>query len=105
MAVGSAVAVGRRARPPVDNRGRRELCEEYCDWQVVCDIWLTLLFSSISLQKLTNDESNPSSSAVAASVASAEAAADQEGEDKDGDSKKKKNRCAVCRKKVGLTGA
>lgn len=34
----------------------------------------------------------------------AEAAADQDGEEKDGDAKKKKNRCAVCRKKVGLTG-
>lgn len=55
------------------------------------------------MQKLTNDESNPSSSSSVASVA-AEAAADQDGEDKDGDAKKKKNRCAVCRKKVGLTG-
>lgn len=29
---------------------------------------------------------------------------DQEDKDGDKDSKKKKNRCGVCRKKVGLTG-
>lgn len=54
------------------------------------------------MQKLSNDESNPSSS----SAADAAAVVDQEGEDKedDKDAKKKKNRCGVCRKKVGLTG-
>lgn len=55
-------------------------------------------------EKLSNEESNPSSSSAASAAPVAVDAG--EGEDKDDkeDAKKKKNRCGVCRKKVGLTG-
>ncbi|XP_065170818.1 AN1-type zinc finger protein 6 [Atheta coriaria] len=53
--------------------------------------------STTDLPIAEDDSVNPGSSSVEA--------ADHDGSDKDDkDAKKKKNRCAVCRKKVGLTG-
>lgn len=53
------------------------------------------------VQKFLSEETAPSESAGGPSSVGDEQE-DKDGDDKD--SKKKKNRCAVCRKKVGLTG-
>lgn len=45
-----------------------------------------------------------SSAAAEGSVSNCEADDSFDGKETDKESKKKKNRCAVCRKKVGLTG-
>lgn len=53
----------------------------------------------------TNKEKLPESSSSAATEMAGTSISDEQ-DDKDGDkdSKKKKNRCGICRKKVGLTG-
>lgn len=58
------------------------------------NIYCFVLFS----QKLTPESSGSSE------IAGTSSSDDQEDKDGDKDSKKKKNRCGVCRKKVGLTG-
>lgn len=58
------------------------------------NIYCFALFS----QKLTPESSGTSE------IAGTSSSDDQEDKDGDKDSKKKKNRCGVCRKKVGLTG-
>lgn len=50
----------------------------------------------IDLQKLSED--------IASAAGSSSVSDDQDDKEADKDTKKKKNRCGVCRKKVGLTG-
>jgi len=53
----------------------------------------------------TNKEKLPeASSSATTEIAGTSISDDQEDKDGDKDSKKKKNRCGICRKKVGLTG-
>lgn len=51
------------------------------------------------------DEVGVSSGAAEGSISSGDVDDCFDGKETDKDSKKKKNRCALCRKKVGLTGA
>ncbi|KAJ8919221.1 hypothetical protein NQ315_012209, partial [Exocentrus adspersus] len=61
---------------------------------------------SSQTQQTVNVAAENIAAAVAAAAAASSVESDAGNEDKDGDkdAKKKKNRCATCRKKVGLTG-
>lgn len=68
--------------------------------------WLTGPFFSIAdACNLSSKQKLPEASASATSeIAGTSISDEQEDKDGDKDSKKKKNRCGICRKKVGLTG-
>ena len=65
--------------------------------------WFLLLYSQISRED-QEDEIGVSSGVAEGSISSGDVDDCFDGKETDKDSKKKKNRCAICRKKVGLTG-
>lgn len=68
--------------------------------------WITGPFFSLAdARYLSSKQKLPEASASATSeIAGTSISDEQEDKDGDKDSKKKKNRCGMCRKKVGLTG-
>lgn len=76
------------------------VCPFYCQaCNIEMEYSIFYIFTCESLQKLPEASSSATSEIAGTSISD-----DQEDKDGDKDSKKKKNRCGICRKKVGLTG-
>ena len=63
-----------------------------------------ICFCILQLQASRDEDLENTSTAAGSSVSSGDLDDCFDGKETDKDGKKKKNRCALCRKKVGLTG-